>query len=315
MKTFKELAAPYLFSSVDKIELSLLGNSFTNYVYRAQSESKSLILKHSDNSSKANGVALYPRHLEMEFLFLTECLGQPMKEIILPTPYAFDLEHNTIIMSDLGSDCRPMIAIKNNQLPDTINFEYIGSFLSWVHQHTWSFDFMKLLNESKMSPAVYEFKLDAYTKYNRNYEYQYMLRSPKRQGLSILDFSPQNCMIVGEKIGIFDFDLLAFSDQLFDLANFLTRIISMFIKKQFPKHRIYIINSIVIGYFRENKLNFSHNLIWSDFCRYMAPLMYQRLDRYHCKKTLKKFLPIIDAIYDESFRSYDEIYHEIKRHI
>ena len=302
-QTLAALAARHLGTDVSLITLDRRRDSFTNYVYRASSDDRSVVLKQSDNISFWSRCLLPAAHIKVEYQFLKACRQLPTGKVKLPCALDYDESSNTLVMSDLGRDGLPLHRVSADRAPDAAVIEDLGAFLKRIHDwRGWPAEFIALLEAGSDQFGWCAFKIAGWSEHEPRWSCESVIRKPVRPGITVMDFTPQNCLLYGQCVGIFDFDFVFLADQLYDLANFQSRMLFLAASGQIPPRDVRLINALLTGYCAGDIGRLERELpAWNAFCRYLAALIHYRFARDYGEAMATDHVPLTRRIFEGSF--------------
>ena len=99
--------------------------------------------------------------------------------------------------------------------------------------------------------------------------------------------------------GDFDFDFVFLADQLYDLANFQSRMLFLAASGQIPPRDVRLINALLTGYCAGDIGRLERELpAWNAFCRYLAALIHYRFARDYGEAMATDHVPLTRRIFE-----------------
>jgi hypothetical protein len=304
-ETLASVAAVCLRASSDEIVLHRLEDSYTNYVYRAAARGRSVVLKQSDNVARWSCRRLPAAHIEVEYRFLRACSEINTRCVRLPDALAYDSVSNTLTMSDLGCGGLPLHRVQPGSLPKPSALHDLGRFLRSIHAHSWPASLISILERERFNFGWCTFKFEAWAAHEPTWSSDLPFRHPVRYGVTAIDFTPQNCLVFPDVIGLFDFDFVSLADQLIDLVNFQSRMLFLAALGQIPRELISVVDGLLVGYYDGDLRALEENgPEWDAFCAYLAALLHYRCRRDCDDSTAVAHLPLMQRIYSGHYKSW-----------
>lgn len=307
-QTLASLAALCLGASPDRVALDRLEDSYTNYVYRASAGGRSVVLKQSDNVARWSCRLLPAAHIEVEYQFLRACREINAPGIRLPDALAYDSASNTVMMSDLGCGGLPLHRVQPDCLPDPSALHDLGRFLRCVHKRAWPAPLISLLERERSNFDWCTFKFEGWAAHEPGWSSDLPFTRPIRYGITAIDFTPQNCLVFPNTVGLFDFDFVSLTDQLIDLVNFQSRMLFLAALGQIPRELTSLVDGLLIGYCDGDLRALEANAQeWEAFCAYLAALLHYRCRRDCDEQTAVAHVPLMRRIYSGHYESWTEL--------